>query len=150
MAHGRNFSPRPPARWRTLFGPEVDRLEANVRITVQLCQALAYAHARKVLHRDVKPANVLLGEFGEVALIDWGVALQLGAARALGAPQLVGTPAYLAPEMVHGDEAALVADLTGAPRGRNKSTPSCRRPPARGACRWLRTLAGSSPSTGIS
>jgi hypothetical protein len=58
----------PDEQWRALFGPDVDRLEANVRITVQLCQALGYAHARRVLHRDVKPGNVLVGEFGAVAL----------------------------------------------------------------------------------
>ncbi|MCU0699123.1 MAG: serine/threonine protein kinase [Myxococcaceae bacterium] len=98
----------PDEAWRALFGPDVDRLEANLRIAVQLCQALGYAHARRVLHRDVKPGNVLIGEFGAVALIDWGVALKLDTASApSGRAQLVGTPAYFAPEMVRGLESAL-------------------------------------------
>jgi eukaryotic-like serine/threonine-protein kinase len=49
-------------------------LSRRVEIVVQTCQALAYAHARGVIHRDVKPENIWVGNFGEVILLDWGVA----------------------------------------------------------------------------
>ena len=45
---------------------------------VQVCNAVAYAHDRGVLHRDIKPSNVMLGPFGEVLLMDWGVARLVG------------------------------------------------------------------------
>jgi tRNA A-37 threonylcarbamoyl transferase component Bud32 len=76
-----------------------DHFEAHLRILMAVADALAFAHSRGFLHRDVKPANVMVGEFGEVYLADWGVAhaFQEGPSRSLG---LVGTPCYLAPEML--------------------------------------------------
>jgi eukaryotic-like serine/threonine-protein kinase len=81
-----------------------DRLTINLRILMQVVTALEYAHSRGVIHRDVKPSNVMIGAFGEVYLVDWGIALVRGQAQ--GA-RLVGTPGYMAPEMVGGrpDEA---------------------------------------------
>jgi serine/threonine-protein kinase len=79
---------------------------------VRVCLAVDYAHARGVLHRDLKPSNVMLGDFGEVYLLDWGVAC-LVADRATSAPVdvqeppssravRVGTPGYMAPEQITG------------------------------------------------
>jgi len=76
-----------------------DRLESNVRILLSLCDTLAYAHSRGVVHRDVKPENVLIGAFGEIFLADWGIATPVKEQK-LG--HLVGTAAYLAPEMARG------------------------------------------------
>jgi len=87
-----------------------DPISFHVEVLVQVCNAVAHAHQRGVLHRDVKPANVLLGDLGEVYLADWGVALKKAEAAATPV-RLVGTPAYLAPEMVTGD-ARLVDERT--------------------------------------
>jgi len=75
---------------------------------MQVCNAIHFAHARGILHRDLKPENVMIGEFGEVYVLDWGIAVSLrddGTGRlplAQHATELAGTPAYLAPEMLGG------------------------------------------------
>ena len=76
----------------------------HLQILAQLCNAIAFAHSRGVVHRDMKPGNVMVGEFGEVYLIDWGVAVKTRsqARTGGGSPVLVGTPAYMAPEMAQG------------------------------------------------
>ena len=81
---------------------------------LQVSRALAYAHARGILHHDIKPENVLLGDFGEVYLADWGLAKAMRdvpleiPSRREGAPprtngmssQTSGTPGYIAPEVL--------------------------------------------------
>jgi len=66
---------------------------------VSLCQAVAYAHEQGVVHRDIKPGNVMLGSFGEVQLLDWGVARRVDH-EGESSPQVVGTPGYISPEQV--------------------------------------------------
>jgi serine/threonine-protein kinase len=63
--------------WRALLVGHGNRLRANVEILSQLCRALSYAHEHGVVHRDLKPDNVMIGTHGEVMLLDWGVALRL-------------------------------------------------------------------------
>lgn len=75
-----------------------DRLGFVLRAFRGVCDALSYAHARGVLHRDVKPENVMLGAFGEVYLLDWGVAVRFS--DRLSDEAIVGTPVYMAPEML--------------------------------------------------
>ncbi|KAA3607998.1 MAG: hypothetical protein DWQ01_13020 [Planctomycetota bacterium] len=53
-------------------------LSRAVRVLLQVCETLAYAHAKGVLHRDVKPANIMVGNFGETLVMDWGLAKVLG------------------------------------------------------------------------
>ncbi|HEY1960575.1 MAG TPA: serine/threonine-protein kinase [Polyangiaceae bacterium] len=94
---------RDPA-WASAAGAR-DLLEQNLRILIQVCNALVFAHQNGVVHRDVKPGNVMLGKFGEVYLLDWGISCalfgdalnHLPAAR--DAIEPAGTIPYLAPEM---------------------------------------------------
>jgi serine/threonine-protein kinase len=90
------------ARAMELHAPGRPPLEEHLRILIQVCNAVHYAHARGIVHRDVKPSNVMVGNFGEVYLSDWGIAATPGPSR-----QLAGTPAYLAPEMLGGEDAVL-------------------------------------------
>jgi hypothetical protein len=88
--------------WRPLLAGHGDRTRAHIEILAQVARALVFAHDRGVVHRDVKPQNVMIGRFGEVYLLDWGVAMRLDE-RAIEPPGIVGTPGYLAPEMARGD-----------------------------------------------
>ena len=83
-----------------LAGDEV-ALARHIEYLVQLCNALHFAHSHRIIHRDVKPDNIMLGLFGEIYILDWGVALDRSALRS-GEYVLAGTPGFMAPEMVLG------------------------------------------------
>jgi CRP-like cAMP-binding protein len=107
--------PRGPLDTTTLY--------ALLDTMTKVCDALAFAHSRGVLHCDIKPANVMVGEFGQVYLMDWGIARLVAAesspASGLGphgAPpaaasatdnSVIGTPAYMSPEQARGDRGNL-------------------------------------------
>src|SRR5260370_12123911 len=82
-----------------------------VEIGRQLLAAVAAAHAAGVLHRDVKPANVLLTRDGRAVLTDFGVAAIEGDPSLTQAGMVMGTPAFLAPERIRGEVATPAADL---------------------------------------
>jgi len=96
---------------KTLIGgdpiADVDRLFNLLEIFVKICDALGFAHSRGVLHCDIKSANVMVGEFGQVYLMDWGLA-KLTRSKTLGADALmnvegtVGTPEFMSPEQARG------------------------------------------------
>ena len=87
-----------------------DPFEWALRVAIQVCQALAHAHQRGILHRDIKAENVMVGAHGEVYLLDWGIAVALqddGTGRfplASEANAVAGTPCYMAPEMLGGEK----------------------------------------------
>lgn len=94
---------------RGVFWHQVIRqktLAENLDILLRVADAIAFAHAHFIVHRDIKPQNILLGDFGEVLVLDWGVAMSVRP----GANQVetgtrdarCGTPAYMAPEMAQG------------------------------------------------
>jgi serine/threonine-protein kinase len=80
-------------------------------LVAEAADALAAAHEQGVVHRDVKPANLLLGRDGRLRVCDFGIArLQTGATRSSASHTLVGTPAYMAPEQALGKAAGPAAD----------------------------------------
>lgn len=82
----------------------VDGEAALLGLFERLVQTVAFAHTRRVIHRDLKPSNVMVGSFGEVLVLDWGVAKVLGNAES---DVRVGTPGFMAPEQMRGDDAAV-------------------------------------------
>ena len=86
-------------------------LDESVDLAAQLGRGLDALHARGVLHRDVKPSNVLLDGKGTAALADFGLARGADSTRLTAEGQLLGTPHYLAPELIEGREATLQSDV---------------------------------------
>jgi eukaryotic-like serine/threonine-protein kinase len=101
---------------RERFGAP-DLFEWNLGILMQVINAVRFAHSRGIVHRDIKPDNVMIGEFGEVYVLDWGIAVSLvddGSGRlplARHANEVAGTPCYMAPEML-GDDQPRITERT--------------------------------------
>ncbi len=79
----------------------------HLRLLSQVCNAVAFAHSRQVVHNDLKPENVMVGAFGEVLVMDWGLAVSIGAPdggcrHRSEIQSACGTPAYMPPELAEG------------------------------------------------
>lgn len=85
--------------------------EVAVPLAALLADGLEHVHARGVVHRDVKPSNILLDQEGLPYLGDFGIALLSGVSRVTSADEIIGTPAYLAPEQVYGGDLGPAVDI---------------------------------------
>lgn len=90
---------------------EAHSLKARVEMLLPVLNAIEYAHLRGVIHRDLKPDNIMVGEYGEVLVMDWGIARPIGRRDRVTASggvektrvgSLVGTPSYMSPEQASG------------------------------------------------
>lgn len=95
------------------------------RIFLQVCEAVAYTHSKGILHRDLKPENIIVGKYGEVMILDWGIADFIDSLESdealpeirteqedLTRPgKITGTLAYMAPERIKGKSSSVQTDL---------------------------------------
>jgi eukaryotic-like serine/threonine-protein kinase len=104
LPDGRVFYAMKLVRGRTLSDLDMPATEM-LRLFLRVCEAVAFAHARGVVHCDLKPANVMVGEFGEVLVMDWGVA------KAIGEAAPGGTRGFMPPEQERGEGLGATADV---------------------------------------
>ncbi len=105
--------------WKDLLHPKTDDEkgkaaehdeQSHISILLNVCNAIAFAHSKGIVHRDLKPENVMVGEFGEVLVMDWGIAVDISEQRnddaraqhksTVKGPS--GTPSYMPPELAEG------------------------------------------------
>jgi serine/threonine protein kinase len=105
----------------------VQNASDRLRIFLRICDAVAFAHANGVLHRDLKPGNVMVGPFGEVLVMDWGLSKLMSAGGDIASAErlvagtsdqegtshgtVLGTPGYMAPEQTRGESLDQRADV---------------------------------------
>ncbi|WP_372370996.1 WD40 repeat domain-containing serine/threonine-protein kinase [Candidatus Uabimicrobium sp. HlEnr_7] len=103
--------------WNNVMSnPQYD-LDYHLGILLNVCNAVAFAHSKKIIHNDLKPENIMIGEFGEVLVMDWGIALDINdvpdthkktlSGRTLDSP--MGTPHYMPLELAQGNGANIGA-----------------------------------------
>jgi formylglycine-generating enzyme required for sulfatase activity len=114
LPDGRPYFTMKEVRGRTLSDWLADDQPPPLRRAIEAlhraAEAVAYAHARGVVHRDLKPENLMVGAFGEVLVLDWGIAGAVGEAQPTGGP-LSGTPGFVAPEVRSGAPLTTAADV---------------------------------------
>lgn len=104
---------RDPAAVRERFGA-ADAMSWHLGVFMQVCHAIHFAHERGVIHRDIKPDNIMVGPYGEVYVLDWGIAVASGEGSVLpehDGSSIAGTPPYMAPEMISGGKPTVRTDV---------------------------------------
>ncbi len=91
--------------------PEFRTLDGRIRLFLKVCDGLSFAHAHGFVHQDIKPDNIMLGEYGEVLLLDWGSALANDERVRPGRQGMYGTPAYMSPEQARRERADERSDI---------------------------------------
>lgn len=124
------------ARKQEKNGAKLDHIAqsipALIRIFLSICQAVAYAHSKQVLHRDLKPENIIVGQYGQIVILDWGLAKIVPSGETSSADdndlsindedpdsshqlthagRIVGTVSYMAPERAKGEPATFRTDI---------------------------------------
>ncbi|MCG8649821.1 MAG: protein kinase, partial [Pirellulales bacterium] len=140
LSNGKPFLAMKLIRGKTLTQRMAEREPPSIdwllEVFTQVCQTLAFAHSRGVVHRDLKPDNIMVGQFGETQIMDWGISEFVDQRKGQGAgarQAIVGTPAYMSPEQAGGLPCGPQADvfslgsilcemLTGAPAYQGQSS----------------------------
>jgi serine/threonine-protein kinase len=144
-------------------GPAPEAMRRLLEVHARVCEAVAYAHSHGVVHRDLKPDNVMIGEFGEVFVLDWGIARAarsgieaprepddgspdvsaiLGPASRTQAGGILGTPSYMAPEQALGDRKRIGRRTDVYALGAILYEILCGGPPYAGPGAWAEVLVG--------
>ncbi len=84
-----------------------------IKVTIAACDALAYAHDRNVIHRDITSNNIMITNDGNVVIVDFGLAIAEGADKVTRSGAVVGTVAYMSPESLTGGEPDARVDIYG-------------------------------------
>ncbi|RSD19146.1 serine/threonine-protein kinase [Amycolatopsis eburnea] len=101
----------PSKSFAVLVREEPTTVDDAIRVGAQISSALAGAHRAGVVHRDVKPANILVSEDGTAKITDFGISRAIGDVKLTATGEIAGTPAYLAPEVARGEDASFAADV---------------------------------------
>jgi eukaryotic-like serine/threonine-protein kinase len=111
LADGRIFYVMKRVEGRTLHEhlQSVPDVGERLRVFERLCDPVAFAHARGIVHRDLKPENIMIGGFGEVMVMDWGLATNVDEQSDRGA--MIGTRGFMAPEQARGEAIDERADV---------------------------------------
>ncbi|BBM86190.1 protein kinase domain-containing protein [Candidatus Uabimicrobium amorphum] len=104
--------------WKNLLHPKTSEerklaqkynVEKHLKVLLDVCNAIAYAHSKGIVHNDLKPSNVMIGEFGEVLVMDWGIAVDIRnqkensvAVHKSAVKSPLGTPSYMSWELAKG------------------------------------------------